>query len=150
MLRSDILPSYSEICQATRWLPSACMSSNQQLDSMNWKWFEEVAHLQKHAAFWSLHIKPVARLIVMATDSEVGIWDTRLTDQKAALSETRQMTRQLDNPFLHWLVQGGPKELAYYESWVVPAGVPSALADIGGRVEANYWLSQRKGGGVVW
>ena len=25
-----------------------------------------------------------------------------------------------------------------YESWVVPAGVPSALADIGGRVEANY------------
>lgn len=30
----------------------------------------EVAHLQKHAAFWSLHIKPVARLIVMATDSE--------------------------------------------------------------------------------
>ena len=31
---------------------------------------KEVAHLQKHAAFWSLHIKPVARLIVMATDSE--------------------------------------------------------------------------------
>ncbi|CAK9105775.1 Putative helicase L115 [Durusdinium trenchii] len=30
----------------------------------------EVAHLQKHAAFWSLHVKPVARLIVMATDSE--------------------------------------------------------------------------------
>ena len=28
---------------------------------------EEVAHLQKHAAFWSLHIKPIARLIVMAT-----------------------------------------------------------------------------------
>ena len=27
---------------------------------------------------------------------------------------------------------------ANYESWVVPAGVPSALADIGGRVEANY------------
>ncbi|CAE6958465.1 yfjP [Symbiodinium natans] len=27
----------------------------------------EVAHLQKHAAFWSLHIKPIARLIVMAT-----------------------------------------------------------------------------------
>ena len=26
----------------------------------------------------------------------------------------------------------------YYESWVVPAGVPSALADIGGGVEANY------------
>ena len=26
----------------------------------------------------------------------------------------------------------------HYESWVVPAGVPSALADIGGRVEANY------------
>ena len=25
-----------------------------------------------------------------------------------------------------------------YESWVVPAGVPSALADIGGGVEANY------------
>ena len=24
-----------------------------------------------------------------------------------------------------------------YESWVVPAGVPSALAGIGGRVEAN-------------
>ena len=24
-----------------------------------------------------------------------------------------------------------------YESWVVPAGVPSALADIGGGVEAN-------------
>ena len=29
----------------------------------------EVAHLQKHAAFWSLHIKPLARFIVMATDS---------------------------------------------------------------------------------
>ena len=43
------------------------------------------------------------------------------------------------------------KIIYYYESWVVPAGVPSALADIGGRVEANYWLSQRKGGGgVVW
>ena len=27
--------------------------------------------------------------------------------------------------------------LGCYESWVVPAGVPSALADIGGRVEAN-------------
>ncbi len=27
---------------------------------------------------------------------------------------------------------------SFYESWVVPAGVPSALADIGGRVEANY------------
>ena len=27
---------------------------------------------------------------------------------------------------------------ANYESWIVPAGVPSALADIGGRVEANY------------
>ena len=27
---------------------------------------------------------------------------------------------------------------ANYESWVVPAGVPSALADIGGGVEANY------------
>ena len=26
----------------------------------------------------------------------------------------------------------------FYESWVVPAGVPSALADIGGGVEANY------------
>ncbi len=26
----------------------------------------------------------------------------------------------------------------FYESWVVPAGVPSALAAIGGRVEANY------------
>ena len=25
----------------------------------------------------------------------------------------------------------------YYESWVVPAGVPSALADIGGGVGAN-------------
>ena len=30
----------------------------------------EVAHLQKHAAFWSLHIKPLARFIVMATHSE--------------------------------------------------------------------------------
>ena len=39
--------------------------------------------------------------------------------------------------------------LDYYESWVVPAGVPYALADIGGGVEANYWLSQRKGGGGV-
>jgi len=27
----------------------------------------EVAHLEKHAAFWSLHIKPLARLIVLAT-----------------------------------------------------------------------------------
>ena len=27
--------------------------------------------------------------------------------------------------------------LSDYESWVVPAGVPSALADIGGGVEAN-------------
>ena len=28
--------------------------------------------------------------------------------------------------------------VVFYESWVVPAGVPSALADIGGGVEANY------------
>ena len=38
-----------------------------------------------------------------------------------------------------------------YESWVVPAGVPSALADIGGGVAANNWFCQRKGGGCfVW
>ena len=41
--------------------------------------------------------------------------------------------------WIHWI--------RCYESWVVPAGVPSALADTGGGVEANYWLSQRKGGG---
>jgi hypothetical protein len=41
-------------------------------DVYSWLVHKEVAHLQKHAAFWSLHIKPVARLIVMATDSEVG------------------------------------------------------------------------------
>ena len=38
---------------------------------------------------------------------------------------------------------GQSKEVTFvsiicYESWVVPAGVPSALADIGGGVEANY------------
>ena len=30
------------------------------------------------------------------------------------------------------------EQTCHYESWVVPAGVPSALADIGGGVEANY------------
>ena len=61
-------------------------------------------------------------------------------------------------PYLKQLAQGGPAATAasafeksmidtttpmaqvripFYESWVVPAGVPSALADIGGGVEAN-------------
>ena len=33
--------------------------------------------------------------------------------------------------------KGNASTLADYGSWVVPAGVPSALAGIGGRVEAN-------------
>ena len=37
--------------------------------------------------------------------------------------------------------------MSYCESWVVPAGVPSAVADIGGRVSANNSFCQRKGGG---
>ena len=36
------------------------------------------------------------------------------------------------------VTKGKSTSCAIYESWVVPAGVPSALADIGGRVEANY------------
>ena len=47
---------------------------------------------------------------------------------------------------MHWISssetvtdeQGHIRVRICYESWVVPAGVPSALADIGGRVEANY------------
>ena len=41
---------------------------------------------------------------------------------------------KLERPF----VQCQKRVLSDYESWVVPAGVPSALADIGGGVEANY------------
>ena len=42
--------------------------------------------------------------------------------------------------FLRQVPCAGPCSVdsaANYESWVVPAGVPSALADIGRRVEAN-------------
>ena len=44
--------------------------------------FQEVAHLQKHAAFWSLHIKPIARLIVMAT---AGAADNRQAESTASV-----------------------------------------------------------------
>ena len=39
---------------------------------------------------------------------------------------------------LSFVKHGFFDDVHYYESWVVPAGVPSALADIGGAVEANY------------
>ena len=36
----------------------------------------------------------------------------------------------------------------YYESWVVPAGVPSALADIGGELRQIIDSVKGRGGGV--
>ncbi|CAJ1350919.1 unnamed protein product, partial [Effrenium voratum] len=60
----------------------------------------EVAHLQKHAAFWSLHIKPVARLIVLATaaagEQDVGErYEQLLKGEQSELKATPEEVQQL-------------------------------------------------------
>ena len=54
-------------------------------------------------------------------------------------SQTDLESRELKMPKLYRCIPNHPKShsFASYESWVVPAGVPSDLADIGGGVGAN-------------